>query len=251
MKSNKLFILPALISLVVASQSLLNETWRQQKRVLISSHYGGYSHAKPMLQIGATLRERGHEITFVSYDPFIDLAKPWGFERITMGAGSLNPADLRERLKEKSLRSHMEILEVVDKMWKISYSTSYSPLVKIFTQEKPDLVMCDFYNFGCIDAAHHLGIPFTVQIPSLAILYTESGYVSCSLDVAPTVKENSGILGRLQSVLHRVKYLWSQWRYSLRANEDRIRNGGIPRKEFGFNNMDKGVILANSFFGLE
>ncbi|KAK9761836.1 hypothetical protein K7432_012973 [Basidiobolus ranarum] len=169
MKSQQLFIQSTLLSLVVASQSLLNQTWHQPRKVFISSHYGGYSHAKPMFQIGAALKERGHEVAFVSYDLFTDLAKPWGFDTISIGQGTVTLAELKVLAKEVALKATTDIHESVDIMWSLSYKSSYLPLRELFIKEKPDLVMCDIYNFGCIDAAYHLDIQFTVQIPSLGM----------------------------------------------------------------------------------
>ncbi|KAK9695767.1 hypothetical protein K7432_012801 [Basidiobolus ranarum] len=256
MKATELLILSTLITLVTASQtasqSLLNQTWHQSKKVFISSHYGGYSHAKPIFQIGTALKERGHEVAFVSYDLFTDLAKPWGFERISIGQEPVPLAELKVLMKEVTLKAEVEIHTVVDTMWSMSYKSSYLQLRKVFAKEKPDLVMCDVFNFGCVDAAYHLNIPFTVQIPSLGILHSTSGYVSSSLYISPVSTEDAGILDRFQSnIINQVRHLWKEWKFAQKANEDRISVGGVARKEFGFNNIDKGIIFANSFFGVE
>ncbi|KAK9755057.1 hypothetical protein K7432_017836 [Basidiobolus ranarum] len=140
-KSPEFFILSTLISLAVASQSLLNQTW----------------------QDWSAFKERGHEVAFVSYDLFTDLAKPWGFEKIYIGQGTVTLAELKVLAKEVALKTSTDIQESVDIMWSLSYKWSYLPLREFFIKEKPDLVMCDIYNFGCIDAAYHLDIQFTVQ----------------------------------------------------------------------------------------
>ncbi|KAK9685239.1 hypothetical protein K7432_015583 [Basidiobolus ranarum] len=256
MKSTELLVLSTLVTLATASQtasqSLLNQTWHQPRKVFISSHYGGYSHAKPIFQIGTALKERGHEVTFVSYDFFLDLAKPWGFEKIPMGELPVPLDEGRKLMQNVVLKPIMDIHELVNIIWPVSYKSSYMQLFKVFNKEKPDLVMCDVFNFGCIDAAHHLDIPFTVQLPSLALLHSASGYISTFLDLSPIPTQEPGILDRLRTnIINEILYFWKEWKLARKVNEDRVSIGGVARKEFGFNNMDKGIIFANSFFGVE
>ncbi|ORY01237.1 UDP-Glycosyltransferase/glycogen phosphorylase [Basidiobolus meristosporus CBS 931.73] len=251
MKAYSLLTLPYLISLV-AGQFLFDETWRQPKKVLISSHYGGYSHAKPILQIGHVLKQRGYEVSFASFTPFLDLAKPWGFNRLSMGEGSLPMKEYKEIMKEATRNSDRDsIMKIVTIMWDITYESSYRQLTRILTEEKPSFVMCDVFNFGCIDAAYHLNIPFSVQLPSLGLMHSVTDTVTDSLDKR-SADTDTGILSRFnRNFRRRFRFLWSNWCFSRKANQDRIKVGSVARQEFGYNNMDKGVIFVNSFFGVD
>ncbi|ORY01236.1 UDP-Glycosyltransferase/glycogen phosphorylase, partial [Basidiobolus meristosporus CBS 931.73] len=136
-------------------------------------------------------------------------------------------------------------------MWELSYKHSYKQLSRILADGKPGLVMCDVFNFGCIDAAHDLGIPFTVQLPSLGILHSISDTITSSLDVGSAAMD-SGIVSRFnRNFKRRLMYLWKNWRFARIANRERVKVGAQARKEFGFNNIDKGVMFVNSFFGID
>ncbi|ORY01239.1 UDP-Glycosyltransferase/glycogen phosphorylase [Basidiobolus meristosporus CBS 931.73] len=249
------FIISLVLSVLLAmasGHSLHNETWRQPGKIIISSHFGGYSHAKPIFQIASVLKQRGYEVSYASFTPFMDLAKPWGFRRIAMGDGPLTADQIKETMKNAT-RDHdrKSIVTAVAVLWQLAYIPSYRQLTRIFSEEKPSFVMCDVFNFGCIDAAHHLRIPFSIQMPSLGILHSISDSITNSLDIG-TVAADSGIITRFnRNFKHRLEYLWNNWRFAQLANKDRIKAGSVARQEFGFNNIDKGVIFVNSFFGID
>ncbi|ORY01235.1 UDP-Glycosyltransferase/glycogen phosphorylase [Basidiobolus meristosporus CBS 931.73] len=245
-----LLILPSFISLATGQVSF-NETWRQPGKIIISSHYGGYSHAKPIFQVASALERRGYEVGFASFTPFLDLANPWGMRKIPMGDGPLTVEEIKEASKRLISDPHMDIMKVVAIMWHTAYDYSYQQLKRIFAEEKPNFVMCDVFNFGCIDAASDLNIPFSVQVASLCLLYSISDTVINSLDIG-SVTTDFGVVGRFnRNFKRRLEYLWKNWHFTQIANQERVKSGSVVRQEPGFNNFDKGVIFVNSFFGID
>lgn len=159
-----LLLLPGLLPQPAAA---LLEEYREPKNVVLSSLMGGISHIKGAFEVAVILRSRGHNITYITTDDQVKLAKPYGFPTISIGLRSLDPTAERN-LMQRMLKNRQESMNMAifgdlkKNVIDANYEYEYLQYKKIFAEIKPDVVVCDIFATACVDASFMEGIPFVL-----------------------------------------------------------------------------------------
>ncbi|KAI8057645.1 hypothetical protein BDF22DRAFT_615911 [Syncephalis plumigaleata] len=226
--------------------------------ILFSAWFGGMSHARPQLQMADILVERGHRVTFASFDNVLDLwladhpnITPYGIGKDTHDTAELKAIMWDYMMKEYDLQSlaTKEMLELlIIKFYKKHFQLFHDWIVT----NKPDVVVCDFFVSGCYDAAYETGTPFVITSNMLSYQDMEHApYLSDLMSYLPSTHETTGFLDRFYDKLIRpALYYWDL------RNTTQLRNSiaaelNISTYEFMADRWKQGFVLVNNFFGLE
>lgn len=165
-------LLLLILGLLPQPTAALYEDYREPKNVVLSSVLGGISHIKSAFEISHILRLRGHNITYVSSDSQVKLAKPYGFHTISIGPTEFDP-NLVQNAVEKLAENQQKGTELAffakikETFLDGYYERDYLRYMEIFAEIKPDIVVCDVFASACVDASFMAGIPFALVSTSI------------------------------------------------------------------------------------
>jgi hypothetical protein len=131
-----------------------------------------------------------------------------------------------------------------------TYADSFPNYKKLYMEKKPDLVICDFFSFSCIDSAVKFSIPMIIGYQSLSF-EERKPYLTINENLDPTSIENYSFWERfshgiIQPFVNKIKL------HKFHTDLKRVREtNGVPApfKTTQFANM--GLRIANSFIGFE
>ncbi|GAN09882.1 UDP-glucosyl transferase family protein [Mucor ambiguus] len=163
-----------------ANQLEMLQTFREPKNIAFSALMGGASHINWVLSILDELTTRNHTTFFVTKDdqtkfgnnfPLIDtisIAKPY------------------EIAKQTHLIDHIRDISTIDFFTEfaigldIDFKDDYLKQVELFKSKKIDLVLCDFMNTACHEAATTLQLPFIITSSGTSGDGTTAPYINNS-----------------------------------------------------------------------
>jgi UDP:flavonoid glycosyltransferase YjiC (YdhE family) len=248
MKFNLFFNLYIFISQVLSNESVVNN--EKPLHIGVSITYASRSHIKYVLEILQDVSKKGHQITYLSMDEMKGFGNGYnlthyslGDEKITVSEGD----DMEPYSNGDSVFTNMVgMREDFEKF----YRKSFPVYERFYREEKPDLMVCDFVAYSCVDSAAKNTIPMVIGFQSLMFAYT-SPYLTGSGTLDPTTIENYTFLQRMKHALfdpvYRIIKVYPH--IDLLLNQKRIN--GIPESYMPIALGHMGIGIANSYIGLE
>jgi hypothetical protein len=243
--------------------------------ILFSACFGGKSHSVPQLQMADILVERGHHVTFASFDKVVNLwladhpnIKPLGIGESINDTPEFKAITEDYMLKEHDLKT-LGSKEVIEIFIVKFYRKHFQLFRDWIVENKPDVVVCDFFVAGCYDAAYETGTPFVVTINMLSyqgkipvtvkVAHTKnvkkgldhSPYLTDLMSYLPSTHETTGFFDRFYD-----KFIRPVFHYWNSRNATQLRNSiatelNIGTYESTVDRWKQGFVLVNNFFGLE
>ncbi|RUS20353.1 hypothetical protein BC937DRAFT_95402, partial [Endogone sp. FLAS-F59071] len=201
----------------------LYEDYREPKNVVLSSLFGGISHIKGAFEVAVILRSRGHNITYITSDNQVKLAKPYAFPTISIGLTSFE-ADMRG----KGTMGISFFAYIKEKIIDASYEHDYLRYKEIFAEIKPDIVVCDIFATACVDASFMAGIPFAILEMMILSSDAPAPYINSMLSTEPTSMHQT-LLQRIDTNFIQIaKILYCMYPGMVALNKKRARVGVPP-----------------------
>ncbi|RUO97111.1 hypothetical protein BC936DRAFT_140965 [Jimgerdemannia flammicorona] len=234
-----------------AAHGLVSDSYRTSKHVMISSQMGGISHIKAGFDIGVILRERGYQVTYVTNDGQLNLARPWGLPTVSIGPLVMDKEKIRKLMFDEGRNFDVRQLSTMMRDMNVAYERLYLGYRKIFDEIKPDVVMCESMLEVCFDAAHMAGIPFVILTSVIMSPDGSAPYTNNVLSIEPTTK-NQNLLQRLYSqIIMPTQALYYFYPSIAELNKQRVKMGVPPVWGVLTGRWENSVKLVNTFFGFE
>ncbi|KAI8058254.1 hypothetical protein BDF22DRAFT_664711 [Syncephalis plumigaleata] len=245
-------------SLNVAAHMLPSTLNEQALNIFMSAAIGTWSHASPLLTLSDTLVARGHSVAFAGYN---NTLPGWmkNYPRVqSVGMGintALTVVPTGPALKLISTDGDMDLLDSLDSMYGLivdAYEESYNFYKHYFANHPVDVVVCDFFTASCIDAAHEAKLPFVITAPGLSITANaQAPYISSSVHRMPSTYEDASFLDRFYDLfLVPIRAMFAIKDVMARQHAVMTSLGLKPYHDF-MQNWGRGMVLVNSFFGME
>ncbi|KAK0384132.1 hypothetical protein NLU13_8221 [Sarocladium strictum] len=228
------------------------------RRILLLVTGGGYTHAAPVIELGAVLSSRGHEIHFATNTSQLHWSPP--FTTLTHDVGPPVAAQdalehytrMRDWLPSHGMAPMLQSKRVFDALW----PETYRRLLMICRDEdtRPDFILADFFaDAAARDMLHQLSIPMASVWPQMPALMAPASYIpgqpGFQIDASALTSEHASLASRIRNELVVVKAVpdlisWIRWTKRMR------RSAGVtwdlpPQTKPDY------LVLVNSFFGLE
>ncbi|KAH7321304.1 hypothetical protein B0I35DRAFT_211656 [Stachybotrys elegans] len=229
------------------------------RRILLLVTTGGFTHAAPVLELGAVLASRGHTIHFATNTGQHVWAQAYPFIAAIHDVGPAVPDDATEDHYERMrvwLPSHgmgpmMRSKRLFDAAWPDTYRHLCALCADPAT--RPDFIVADFFaDAAARDILRQFGIQIAVVWPQMPYFMAPASYVpgqpGFQVDVTLT-SEHASLLSRFRNELVVFRALpdlvsWLRWTSKMRANAG--VNYSLPPQT-----SPDYLVLVNSFFGLE
>ncbi|KAJ9063711.1 hypothetical protein DSO57_1038077 [Entomophthora muscae] len=225
-------------------------------KVMVHMSLGTNSHIKPLLEIGAVLRERNHSVFYSSFETNKKYNKPYKFPFISLGNDADAEWDPRAMKAQYATRNHEDPIKEIAKTFGVVapgvYDKTYPIIVQVMKEEKPDVVMCDFIATACREAAQMLGIPFITGFqPTDMYGITEASFLTTEMVYGSITTESLTFFQRLQSKV--IQPLLEYYYYRSMVNGLNVIRAkyGVPPSSTPYGDFSTSLGLASSFFGFE
>ncbi|KAI9171796.1 UDP-glucuronosyltransferase [Paramyrothecium foliicola] len=230
-----------------------------RRRILLLVTGGGFTHAAPVLELGAVLAARGHEVQFATNRgqarwadnyPFITTIHDVG-PPVPEGAALAHYERMRLWRPEDGMGPMMESKRLFDAAW----PDTYDSLVALCgdSNSRPDFIVADFFaEAAARDVLHQFQIQIALVCPQMPYLMAAASYIpgqpGFQVDVTLT-SEHASIWSRFRNELVVVKSLpallsWTWWTRQMRSSAG-VSYSLPPLTKPNY------LVLVNSFFGLE
>ncbi|CAO0792335.1 unnamed protein product [Mucor circinelloides] len=163
MKAHTTLLLWSFISSALATVNP-SQLALEPKTIHISSTAGGISHIAWTLEIGKVLAERGHNVSFLTTEPYIKFGTPYEphIKTISMGPhiSKIQFRDLfdtEDAFSTKVTSSYKQVIED-------TYKRDYFAYKDIFLSSNTSIAICDQLSLPCFDAAKELNIPMIIHM---------------------------------------------------------------------------------------
>ncbi|CEP18658.1 hypothetical protein [Parasitella parasitica] len=163
MKLQGILLLPLFIASTIGT-IIPTQVDLEPKTIHISSTAGGISHIAWTLEIGKVLAERGHNVSFLTIDPYIKFGVPYEphIKTISMGPHISNVQfrdlfDTDDAFSTKVTDAYTQVIED-------TYIRDYFAYKYIFSSSNTSIVICDQLSLPCFDAAKELNIPMVIHM---------------------------------------------------------------------------------------
>ncbi|KAL9551009.1 hypothetical protein MBANPS3_004464 [Mucor bainieri] len=163
MKPQTLLLLSSVISSALATVTP-SQLSLEPKNIHISSTAGGISHIAWTLEIGKVLAERGHNVSFLTTEPYLKFGAPYEphIKTISMGPhiSKIQFRDLfdtEDAFSTKVTRSYKQVIQD-------TYKRDYFAYRDIFSSSNASIAICDQLSLPCFDAAKELNIPMIIHM---------------------------------------------------------------------------------------
>jgi UDP:flavonoid glycosyltransferase YjiC (YdhE family) len=223
-------------------------TKREPLKIAISSTMGSRSHANYLLEITKLLSNRGHSIDYVTSEASLKYSNGYNVSRTVVTDIEFDPNTFEHIPfnRRSSMRSSLYIIKTIADI----YDQSFKNFENYYLEQKPDLIICDFFSPNCIDSAAKFSIPMIIGYQSFNFL-DPLPYLTISNGLEPASIENYSFLERfLHGILDPVKDFLSKYEFLKHLKQAR-KNNGVPAtlKFTQFTNM--GLAIANNYIGFE
>jgi len=163
MKAHTTLLLWSFISSALATVNP-SQLALEPKTIHISSTAGEISHIAWTLEIGKVLAERGHNVSFLTTEPYFKFGTPYEphIKTISMGPhiSKIQFRDLfdtEDAFSTKVTSSYKQVIED-------TYKRDYFAYKDIFLSSNTSIAICDQLSLPCFDAAKELNIPMIIHM---------------------------------------------------------------------------------------
>jgi MGT family glycosyltransferase len=129
---------------------------------ILFTFVGGIGHFLPLVRIARAAETRGHRVAFGGQSALLPTVERAGFQAIDTGGATFR--DDSERLPLLNLDMDREYRAVRDRYAGSLARARAAAIIERSTEWKPDLVVCDEMDFGCVVAAERLSIPHATML---------------------------------------------------------------------------------------
>ncbi|CAM1504111.1 Fc.00g017020.m01.CDS01 [Cosmosporella sp. VM-42] len=231
----------------------------ESRRILLVSTTGGFTHAAPVLEIGAVLNARGHEIQFATCTGQESWTADYPFITKTHIIGP-GPSDAEtnvhyDRMRlwrpEHGMGPMMESKRLYDSYWTDTYHKFRELCEDPAT--RPDFMVVDFFvDAAARDMLKQFNVQFAALWPQMPPLMAPASYIpgqpGFQVDDSLT-SEHASMASRFRNemfILHSLRPLlsWVLWTKRMRTDAGVTYSlPPVPKPDY--------LVLVNSFFGLE
>ncbi|KAI8072919.1 hypothetical protein BC940DRAFT_291930 [Gongronella butleri] len=217
--------------------------------IVVSTMIGGVSHTRWILEVCDILQQRGHNITFVSRDHQIHLAKPYlGFKRHSLGP-SVIPADDRNLFLAFSKLSQAQVFAQARQFFNVALKKDYPLYIEYLKEQKPDAVICDALNEACIEATVTLRIPLVISCTFQLKSDSRAPYINAVGSKYWTTEEMTLWERFVTNYVQMSAFMYNLIPVMMRRNQIR-KELGLPSNLDRTASWDNSLRIINSFFGL-
>ncbi|KAL0935022.1 UDP-glucosyl transferase family protein (cytochrome P450) [Colletotrichum truncatum] len=238
---------------------MTDSTTFHRRRILLVSTVGGFTHAAPILELGAVLAARGHEVHFgtnsgqeqwASTYPSVSRVHSFG-PALPDGEARLHYTRMTKWRPSDGIGSIMESKYLFDSYWPDTYFHLRELVLDPAT--KPDMIIADFFvDAAAKDMMIEFGVPIAVMWPQMPYLLAPVSYIpgqsGFQVDFTPT-SENASMWSRIRNEMvmfwalpHITAWLW--WTKKMRKQH------GV-KHPLPLATKPGHLVFVNSFFGLE
>ncbi|KAJ9068525.1 hypothetical protein DSO57_1027868 [Entomophthora muscae] len=226
-------------------------------KVLLHSEMGGRSHNKAVLEIGQVLQEREHVVMYASSDSNEYLAREYAVPFRHLGKLEAGDERLREEFRATLReRKHVDPLSVgsgffVDMVGR-TYNSTFPRLSRLVESEQPDVMICDYLAPACRDVANMYGIPLVTTLQTIdGMGVTMAPYMTRGAQYGPITHAGMDFKSRFKDAV--ITPLRSFYHYRpMMSRINRIRHKfGIPADNKPFGDLNRALVLCNTFVGFE
>ncbi|KAK0663630.1 UDP-glucuronosyltransferase 2B23 [Lasiodiplodia hormozganensis] len=237
-----------------------------KRKIMLLSTVGGYTHAAPILQLGAVLAARGHTITFATNAGQEHWARSYPFISAVHTLGPALPADVDDDIFARSYAWSAAtsgglgaIFASKRAMDAHTWADSHAHLRRLCapsSPHRPDLILADYFSdAAATDMLREHGVAVAVLWPQFpfAAPSAKPAYVPGVPGFQPvpaTTSEGLSVWQRLRNevvLLRALPHVRAQERWT---REMRRRAGAARDRPMGYERL-RFLVLVNSFFGLE
>ncbi|KAI9291738.1 UDP-Glycosyltransferase/glycogen phosphorylase [Neoconidiobolus thromboides FSU 785] len=226
-------------------------------KIVIHSEFGGRSHIKGILEIGDELINRGHQVTYVTLEHNLRFLKGYNIGNYSLGRPKIDESLILKETKdillsEDKTNSMERLTKFMSTFWTENYETTYLPFNEYLTNEKPDLIVCDFITYPCKDLAKNLKIPMITGFQTIdgfgiineASITTENNY-------GPLYTKDMSFYQRFKSqVIAPIRLIISFRNAYNQLDIVRSKHNINPTME-RFGDLKYSLAIANTFVGFE
>ena len=251
------------------------------RRILLLVTGGGYTHAgtltrlaipissdlsktnirisiEPVIQLGATLDSRGHEIHFATNTSQLHWSPSFTTLSHDLGPGIASEdadhhyARMRDWLPAHGMEPMLLSKRLFDSLWPETYRRLRT--ICLDEETRPDFIVADFFaDAAARDMLKELDVPLAVVWPQMPSLMAPASYIpgqpGFQVDATTITSENASIVSRFRNefVLVRALPALLSW---LRWTKRMLRAAGV-KHDLPPQTKPDYLVLVNSFFGLE
>ncbi|KAL2210503.1 UDP-Glycosyltransferase/glycogen phosphorylase [Sarocladium strictum] len=228
------------------------------RRILLLVTGGGYTHAAPVIELGAVLSSRGHEIHFATNTSQLHWTP--SFATLSHDVGPAVPSKdteehyirMRDWLPSHGMAPMLKSKRLFDSLWPETYRRVLD--ICLDPDNRPDFIVADFFaDAAARDMQHQLSIPIASVWPQMPGLMAPASYIpgqpGFQVDATALTSEHASLITRFRNELVIFKALpdllgWMRWTKRMR------RKAGVTWNLPPQTKPDY-LVLFNSFFGLE
>ncbi|KAI8975991.1 hypothetical protein BDB01DRAFT_728326 [Pilobolus umbonatus] len=222
----------------------------EPKTIYISSTLGGMSHIGWTLEIGKILAQRGHNVSFITIDPYTRFGLPYQDDIQTISLGpSLSEYGLQHMFDLDHPMSPT-VVNVYQSLIKATYERDFKAYLSLFSSTHPSVVICDQLALTCFDAAKRLHIPLIAHM-TMSLSYDTSAPFITSFGIGSTPTTlNQSLRRRLyEKYILTPKLIYAFLPVSRTLREIRANNGV---EHWDILSRHSNVMkMVNSFWGME
>ncbi|KAI9598993.1 hypothetical protein BDF19DRAFT_429831 [Syncephalis fuscata] len=175
---------------------------------------------------------------------------------VDMGANPMDKAMFLEMSRQALFSDEeMKLTDLIN--WVLDMlMQNYVENVQFYRQwirdNSADVIICDFSNPACVDAAHDVGCPFVITVHMLGTYgHGVQPYIPNNMQPMPPTYENVGFIDRLYDKIILPGKVFFAIKEILKKREVTMSKAGIAPYS-GFADLWRhGFILVNSFIGFE
>ncbi|GKT92028.1 UDP-glucosyl transferase family protein (cytochrome P450) [Colletotrichum tofieldiae] len=231
----------------------------RKRRILLCSTVGGFTHAAPILELGAVLAERGHEVHFgtnssqehwASTVPAITRVHSFGPAMPDADAEAHYTRMMQWRPSD-GVGSIMQSKYLFDSYWPDSYY--HLREIMLDPDTKPDMIIADFFvEAAAKDMMIEFNVPIGIMWPQMPYLLAPVSYIpgqpGFQVEFTPT-SENASMWSRIRNemvLLWALPHIiaWAGWTRKMRKRYGVDHSIPLASKP-------NHLVFINSFFGLE
>ncbi|KAJ9063931.1 hypothetical protein DSO57_1035777 [Entomophthora muscae] len=226
-------------------------------KVMVSMGLGTNSHIKPLLEMGAILRERNHTVFYSSFESNRKFNKPYQLAFVSLGDDRDAGWNQRSLMKKQFTKREnpdpsRDMATSFGMVAAPVYDKSYPVILKVMEQERPDVVLCDFLATACRDAAQMLAIPLITGFQATDFFgVTSSPFVTSTLDYGTITTESLSFMQRFHRKV--IDPLIEHYRYYPMVKDTNVIRAkyNVPPASHPFGDFSTSLGLASSFIGFE
>ncbi|KAJ9049262.1 hypothetical protein DSO57_1026495 [Entomophthora muscae] len=247
-------LLPTLLLLAFAKAGVLAS---KPLNVMLHLDFGSFSHIKSLLEMGKVLEKRKHRVTFAAFDACEKYNELYQIPFISLGKSIDKSKILREQMKKGyGTRERVDTLKDMPNFFgellSSSYDAVYPRLGEVIDQERPDVVICDFFSIACRDVAEMKGIPLITGFQTVDGLgLMDAPFLTNSMDYGSITIDSLSFTERFkEKIINPLNMVYHFMALGNVINKSRAKHG-VPPATMPFGDFSTSLNLANTFVGFE